>query len=133
MPLSIIPHVVTEQTVHALSPAHRAQDVARLMVDQNVSAVVIEDDGGRLVGIVTERDLSRRVVATDTLSSTVTAADVMTPDPQVVGPEESPAQALAIMTRYGIRHLPVVSDGRVLAVVSLRDLQLSMSRQVVSI
>jgi len=133
MPLSIIPGVVAEQTVHALNPGHRAQDVARLMVEHNVSAVVIEDDEGRLVGIVTERDLSRRVVATDTLSSTVTAGDVMTPDPQVVGPDDTPAQALAIMSRYGIRHLPVVSDGHVLAVVSLRDLQLSMSRQVVSI
>jgi len=73
------------------------------------------------------------VVATDTLSSTITAADVMTPEPQVIGPDDSPVQALAIMSRHDIRHLPVVSQGHVLAVVSLRDLQLSMSRQVVSI
>ncbi len=133
MPPSIIPDVISEQDVPSLGPGHRAQDVARLMVERNVSAVVVADDEGRLVGIVTERDLSRRVVATDTLSSTVTAADVMTPEPQVIGPEDSPTQALAIMSRYGIRHLPVVSEGRVLALLSIRDLQLSMSQRVVSI
>ena len=132
MPLSIVPDVVSEQTVPALSPRDSARDVARLMADRNISAVVVEDEG-RLVGIVTERDLSRRVVATDSVASTLRVADIMTRDPEVIAPSGTPAEALEIMERLRIRHLPVVQDDRVLGVVSIRDLQLSMSRRVVTI
>jgi CBS domain-containing protein len=132
MPLTIVPHVLREATVHALGPDASAQEAARLMAEHDISSVLVTQ-GDSLLGIVTERDLSRRVVATDRLASKLTVSQIMTARPQTITPTATPAQALAIMERLRVRHLPVVDNGRALGVVSIRDLQLSMSRHVLAI
>ena len=75
---SIIPDVVRDQTIQALGPDASAREAATLMLECDISAVLVNDEAGRLVGIVTERDLARRIVADGRDSETTRLAEVMT-------------------------------------------------------
>ena len=75
----------------------------------------------RLAGIFTERDALFRVIAAGRDPSATRLADVMTPQPQTMHPDESFVKALRLMHKRGFRHLPVVENGRPLGVVSARD------------
>jgi len=116
----IIPDVVSGQGLAALAKTASALDAARLMSQRSINSVLVMD-GEVLQGIFTARDLARRVIAAD-LSLDTPLGDVMTPDPETVGPDEAPVQALRRMFAGGFRHMPVVADGKVLGVVSRRDL-----------
>jgi CBS domain-containing protein len=93
---------------------------ARMMAEEKVSAVLVLD-GSRLAGIFTERDAVFRVIAPDRDARSTTLADVMTADPITIGPDKTFGQALALMHERGIRHVPVVENGKVVGVVSARD------------
>ena len=87
---------------------------------EGVSAIVVSD-GGRLIGIVTERDLTR-AVAGRVHSSEARVREWMTADPQVVSESTDPVEAVQIMLEGGFRHLPVVENERAVGIVSIRDL-----------
>jgi CBS domain-containing protein len=96
---------------------------AQHMKQHNIGALPVVR-GGKLVGIFTERDLMKRVVAEQRDPAKTTVADVMTKDPRVVGPEDSFGKCLIMMKEHGFRHVPV-SDGQELkGLVSLRDILL---------
>ena len=88
------------------------------MNERSVGAVVVLD-ADRLVGIVTERDVLR-AVATGGVDGPVSGT--MTSSPETVEPDESAGQAAVLMIHGGFRHLPVVSDGAVVGMISIRDL-----------
>ncbi len=95
-------------------------DAARLMHDHHIGSVVVVD-GPKVAGIVTERDLLRSAAAhADPLAEPVRLW--MTSHPDVLGPDEEAAAAWASLTHHHFRHLPVVEDGTLIGVVSLRDL-----------
>jgi len=95
-------------------------EAARLMKQHNVGAIlVVEDD--HLVGIFTERDGLYRVVAENLDARRTQLKDVMTPNPQTVGPDDSFARALHLMHVGGFRHVPVVDQGKPIGMVSARD------------
>src|SRR5262249_47023234 len=97
-------------------------DAARLMVARNVGAVLVLERG-RLLGIVTERDLATRVVAVRLDPDAVRLGDIMTRAPDTVQPGDSVRDALELMSAGNYRHLPVVDDRRrVVGIVSIRDL-----------
>ncbi len=98
-------------------------EVARMMVENNIGAVPVLK-GNMLVGIFSERDLMRRVVVEGLDPHTATVAEVMTPDPHVVDPEQETEECLRIMRDHGFRHLPICQDGTVKGMVSLRDILL---------
>jgi CBS domain-containing protein len=85
-----------------------------------VGALPVFDEGHRLVGIVTERDLTA-AVADDADSAATRVADYMTPAPAVLGPDSEFAEAARAMLELGVRHLPIVDGGRLVAVLSMRD------------
>jgi CBS domain-containing protein len=93
-------------------------DAARQMHERKVGAVVVLDEG-RLVGILTERDVLR-AVATDGVGLTV--GESMTHAPDTVEQDESSGHAAALMIHGGFRHLPVVDGDAVVGIVSIRDL-----------
>jgi CBS domain-containing protein len=98
-------------------------DIAIRMRDHGVGAVAIME-GEALIGIITERDLSRATA--DGLSPRVTRADAyMTSEPFTIDAGEEVSEAASTMAARGIRHLPVTDEGRVIGVVSARDLLLS--------
>lgn len=131
--MMIIPDVVSAQSIKSLRPHQSAAEAGQLMIEFDISAVIVVDDGEQLLGIVTERDLSRRVVAADRQGSQVTVAEIMTENPAFLRPEDSAAQAMNTMQEMKIRHLPVVEDERVVGIVSIRDLRDSLSRRVVTV
>lgn len=93
-------------------------DAARQMHERKVGAVVVLDQG-RLVGILTERDVLR-AVATDRVGLTV--GESMTHAPDTVEQTESSGHAAALMIHGGFRHLPVLEGDAVVGIVSIRDL-----------
>jgi citrate synthase len=93
---------------------------AARMTEAGVGSVVVVE-GGRPVGILTERDLVR-LAADPTPSAEARLSDWATRDPDTIPPDEEPSAAMERMEERGYRHLPVVEDGRLIGVVSLRDL-----------
>jgi CBS domain-containing protein len=101
-------------------PGETLQFAANRMWRQQTGSLLIMD-GADLVGIITERDLMRAVARGYDVAST-SVADVMSTDIEVVGPQSTLHEAARIMAARWIRHLPVVEDGRVLGMISQRDL-----------
>ncbi len=97
---------------------------ARMAAHRCGSILVCEDE--KLRGIFTERDLLARVVAHGRDPATTRLAEVMTPDPDTIGAAEPVAEAVRRMDEGCYRHLPVLEGGRVVGVVSLRDVPLSV-------
>jgi CBS domain-containing protein len=93
------------------------------MAGWNVGAIAIVDEG-TLVGVCTERDLMTRVVAEGRDPDATTIDDVMTKEIAVAAPVENIDDALGKMSSLNCRHLPVVERGKLLGMLSLRDLLL---------
>lgn len=118
----LIPDVIRKQELIFLSASAPVRDAVRVMVERNVAAVLVVD-GGRLRGILTERDVTRRIVAANRDPDATTLAEVMTADPDTLPPNAFAEEALRLMEDNHIRHLPVVDDeGAVWGIVSIRDL-----------
>ncbi len=118
----IIPDVVRERRVCAMRPDGRVDEAARRMQYFNIGAIVIVDDRGRLTGIVTERDITRRVVADARDPAKTLLGDIMTQNPDTLAPHDTAYNALDLMRLRGYRHLPVVDGDRLVGIVSVRDL-----------
>jgi CBS domain-containing protein len=101
-------------------PETSVSKAAQLMAKKNVGAVMVVENE-RLVGIFTERDAVIRVMAKGRDPLTTRLADVMTRDPQTVGPEASFGHALLMMYEHGFRHAPVLEDGVPIGIVSARN------------
>ena len=107
--------------VHVLSPDQVVSDALSLMASHEIGAVLVVE-GDRLVGVFSERDLLRRVCARGRSTEKTPLREVMTPDPVTASPGESRLVAVAKMQRAGCRHLPVLADGVIIDMVSMRDL-----------
>lgn len=103
-------------------PEETVLQATKRMNEQKIGALLVMD-GSRLVGIFTERDVLRRVVAEERQPNTVRVEEVMTRNITCVTPESSIDEARNIMRQARIRHLPVVSaDGNVRGIISIGDL-----------
>lgn len=91
------------------------------MVDRNIGAILVMEDGN-LVGMFTERDVLKCWVNTRESFDKVKIKDVMSKDIMIVQPEDDLNYAMTIMINKKIRHLPVVENGRVTSVISIRDM-----------
>ncbi len=116
-----MPVVRTHMSRNLLSvePGETITEVAQRMVERNVGAVLVLD-GGRPVGIMTERDLMRAVARG--LHGDAVVADYMTKDPETIGPDDTTQHAAVLMIHGGFRHLPVVEGDDVVGILSIRDL-----------
>lgn len=126
----IIPDIIKDQNIHSLSPDGTVLEAAKLMVNRDVGAIVVTDEGNKLAGIVTERDITRRVIAKGLDPSAVKISEIMTKEPDTVGPDDSAVEALEIMRIRRYRHLPVVDNDRIVAMVSVRDLYEVMKEEL---
>ena len=110
----------------AVAPEDTLGEVAQKMVEANTGAVAVLDYG-RLVGILSERDMLK-AMAGRVLTSDARAREWMTADPMTAEPDLSLEKAQEIMLSQGFRHLPVVEGGRVLGIVSLRRVAAAMAQ-----
>ncbi|MEX2450234.1 MAG: CBS domain-containing protein [Rhodospirillales bacterium] len=122
MNLKIVPDVIGPQTIRGLSETDTVLDAANLMVRHDIAAVVVFGAADTLVGIVTERDLTRRVVADGLDPATTALGDIMTENPDTLSPDDAVYDAVELMRTRRYRHLPVVENGKVVGMVSMRDL-----------
>jgi CBS domain-containing protein len=108
-------HVIT------VRPGATVLEVVELLKEYNLGAVVVSSDGRQVDGIVTERDVVRRLVdSTDFLTGPVSA--IMTSDVRTCTAQDSVRSLMTTMTEQRIRHLPVVDDnGRLTGIVSIGD------------
>ena len=120
MSIRSIRSIVAEQTPIGAAKTTTVVEAARLMKQQNIGALLVLDSS-RLIGIFTERDALFRVLAAGRDPNATPLGDVMTAQPQTIGPDEPFLHALRIMYEGKFRHLPVVEFGRPLGMVSVRD------------
>ena len=120
MPHRTIRDLIGTQTILTASAETSVSEAAGLMKRANVGALMVVE-GGRLVGIFTERDALFRVIAEGREPHATRIAEVMTRNPQTIDPDKPLGHALHMMYEGGFRHVPVVEDGRPLGMVSARD------------
>ncbi len=109
-------HEVMTTNPVAVTPDTSVRDAALRMRDHNISCVLVEVDR-QLVGIVTTKDLARRVLA-EGLGADLPVSSIMTAEPAALGPQTLLFDAMLLMSEHNIGHLPVVERGRVLGIVS---------------
>jgi CBS domain-containing protein len=93
----------------------------QLLAQHEVGALVVMD-GGRLVGIVSERDYTRKIALQGRNSRDTPVVEIMTSQVLTVGPATPTRDCMALMSEKKIRHLPVVDGGTVLGMISIRDI-----------
>jgi CBS domain-containing protein len=102
----------------SVTPSTPAAEALRTMQQHEIGSLVVEHDG-RVVGIFTEIDALAKL--TDANLAGLTMAELMTPDPVVLRPDDSIAVAIHKMAVGGFRHIPLVDNGRATAVITARD------------
>lgn len=117
----LVSDLVHDQSILTVADTLPVRDATREMDARNVGAVLVTDAKKRLIGIFTERDLLRRVVAQGRDPNATAVAEVMTRDPDTVGPRHYAVDALRLMRDGGYRHLPVVDGERIVGILSQRD------------
>ena len=119
----IVPDVISGvQNIATANTTMTVREAAIAMASRRIGAVVVLDAAGRMAGIFTERDVMTKVVAARRDPDATTLADVMTPNPDTIGPDEAAAEALDMMRKHGYRHLPVMDGEHLIGMVSVRDL-----------
>ncbi len=113
--------LVHNHRVVALPPTASARSAAQRMRDEHVASVVVTDPGDHAIGIFTERDLTDRVVADGLDPDATLLSSVMTRCPVTTGLATTVGEALRCMATNNLRHLPVVEDGKVVGLISMRD------------
>jgi CBS domain-containing protein len=101
-------------------------DAARLMRDEHIGSLPITD-GEQLVGMITDRDITTRVVAEAADPKTTSVGDVYSQDLVSVEPDQDLEEAVELMARHQVRRLPVVEDGRLVGIVAQADIALALT------
>jgi CBS domain-containing protein len=115
--------------VQTIGPDRTVLEAAREMNLHRIGSLIVVHDG-RVVGIVTERDILTRVVAAERAPSATKVSDVMTAQVMVCGPSTGLDELRAIMRERRIRHVPVVAEGRLAGMVSIGDLNTAETRNL---
>jgi len=107
--------------VYTIDPDTSIVDAVKKMADKKVGALVVLN-AGKVVGIITEQDFTRRVILKDLDSEKTQVKDVMTKHIACIQPEQATNEGLAVMTEKRVRHLPVMENDELIGIVSIGDL-----------
>ena len=129
MPMKIIPDVVNNQKIQCVTGSTTVQEAAKILAKHHIGALLVTKRN-RLEGIFTERDLSARIVAQGKDPEKTKVFEVMTENPETVGPDDLAISVLQKMCNRGFRHLPVVDKDKIVGMVSVRDLYASAKSQL---
>ena len=121
--MKLVQHLLDKKgrNIISVQPDASVREAIVLMAEKGIGSLVVTVDGD-LVGIVTERDYARKVIIKGRASDTTAVADIMTKDVKTVSSTMTVNKCMAIMTAIKCRHLPVVDDGELLAMISIGDL-----------
>jgi CBS domain-containing protein len=109
---SEVAHIEPDKSVH---------DAMQLMAEKNIGALLVLQDG-KLAGIVTERDYSRKAYLLDRFAKDIRVSEIMTPQVAYVSPDYSAEDCMALVTEMRVRHLPVLENNSVVGMISIGDL-----------
>jgi CBS domain-containing protein len=115
--------------LHVVAPGATVAEAVTLMNRKAVGAVLVINGAG-LEGMLSERDVMQKIVEPGLNPMRTPVREAMTPNPKTVRPNESAARALDLMVQGGVRHLPVTDGDRVHGVLSIRDLNDWLTREL---
>ena len=104
-----------------IGPDNSVYDAIKLMADHHIGSLLVMDNDN-LLGIITERDYSRKVILEGKSSPDTAVKDIMSKNVLCTKPNQTVEEAMALMTEKRVRHLPVVEDSKVLGIISIGDL-----------
>lgn len=110
-----------DPTIFQVGPSITVFEALQLLAEHEVGAMVVMDQG-RLVGVISERDYTRKVALQGRNSKETTVADIMTREVITVAPGTGTRACMTLMRQKNIRHLPVVDGSVVLGMISIRDI-----------
>ena len=119
--MGTVHQLVESQNLFTVGSEQSVSEAARVLASNNIGALPVVADG-RLVGILSERDIIQKIVAAGTDPRATTVEATMTATPVTVDATEPPTRALDLMKQNGCRHLPVLREGKLVGIVALRDL-----------
>lgn len=114
--------------VFQVSPSVTVFEALQRLAEYEVGAMVVTDKG-QLVGVVSERDYTRKVALQGKSSKETTVADIMTRGVITVTPKTGTNDCMALMSEKNIRHLPVVEGAKILGMISIRDIMNDIIRE----
>ena len=106
--------------VFTVAPGASVYEALQILAEKNAGALVVTE-GGKLVGIISERDYARKVALVDRTSRDTLVSEIMSSDVKTVAPTASIEECMELMTERHIRHLPVLEDNELVGVVSIGD------------
>ena len=106
--------------VRSITPDALVFAALEAMAEHKVGALMVVE-GNQLVGVISERDYTRKVVLKGRASKSTQVAEIMTDRPVTVGPDAGLEEGMALMAKNRIRHLPVTENGAILGVISSTD------------
>lgn len=107
--------------VFAVSSSMSMKEAVDVLGEKNIGAVIVKNPGGEVAGILSERDVVRRIRTDGPVVLERPVSECMTPSPITCGPEATLDEILAKMTEKRIRHLPVIENGSLVGVISIGD------------
>jgi|SRR5688500_3417428 IMP dehydrogenase len=107
--------------VASIEPDKSVYDAMQLMAARNVGALMVLQDG-KLAGIVTERDYSRKAYLLDKSAKDIQVKEIMTAQVAYVSPDYTAEDCMALVTEMRVRHLPVLENNEVVGIISIGDL-----------
>jgi CBS domain-containing protein len=110
-----------DQQVWSIEPEVSVQDAMRRMADHNIGALPVLQ-GDKLVGMISERDIARKLFIIDRPAHAVRVSEVMSSPVIYVLPHQTRDDCMALVTNKRVRHLPVLDQGKLLGVISIGDL-----------
>lgn len=110
----------SQQEVWSVTPEASVYEAVKLMAEKDIGALLVLREG-RLVGIFSERDNTRKLVLQEKSPRETPIREVMTRRVIYVRPEQTIEECMALMTKKGIRHLPVIEANQLIGVISIRD------------
>lgn len=120
--MMLIRDVIRNREPYSMKASATVQEAAEFMSSRNVGAVCVVDEGGKLLGVFSERDVVKRVVLQKRDPASLLVGEVTSELRAVIRCDETPHQALERMELIGTRHLPVVEGDRWVGMLSMRDL-----------
>ena len=120
MRINDVIHAKAQQAVVTISPDATVRELVALLAEHNVGALVVSEDGERVSGIVSERDVVRRLHEDSGVLEAAVSA-IMTADVRTCSGDDGLTDLMQTMTEHRIRHVPVVADGRLTGIISIGD------------
>ncbi|MBL7793051.1 MAG: CBS domain-containing protein [Saprospiraceae bacterium] len=109
-------------TVHSIANTATVYSALEQLIDKNIGSLVVLDGQGKICGLFTERDYSRKVALLGRSSKETQVSEIMSTNAPCVSPENLVSEGLSVMTANFTRHLPVLTNDQLVGIVSIGDL-----------